>query len=172
MLPVLVVPAILLYSLCPPAEPPLPGPVVRAFAPVGSFEGHWGVDLAGPAGSPVQVVAPGRVSFAGSVAGRLTVTVNHGGGVRTSYSYLSGLNVGSGALVGEGDVVGLSGEDRGVEGVHLSLRVGERYLDPMRWLSCRLGDPGSGTRLVSSPPDLCSGSCAEGYWAAPSIRHI
>jgi murein DD-endopeptidase MepM/ murein hydrolase activator NlpD len=143
---------ILLWSSCPAAGLPVSGLPVRAFAPVGSYGGHWGVDLAAPPRSPVRVVAAGRVTFAGSVAGRLTVTVDHGGEVRTSYSYLTALSVGSGAWVAEGSNLGLSGEDRGAEGVHLSLRVGERYFDPMPWLNCRLGYPAMGTRLVGALP--------------------
>ncbi|WP_129842713.1 M23 family metallopeptidase [Streptomyces sp. RFCAC02] len=37
--------------------------------------GHRGVDLAGAAGDPVRAAGPGRVTFAGQVAGRGVVTV-------------------------------------------------------------------------------------------------
>ena len=40
--------------------------------------GHRGIDLPGRVGEPVSAVAPGRVTFAGSVAGVGVVTVDHG----------------------------------------------------------------------------------------------
>ncbi|MER5301495.1 peptidoglycan DD-metalloendopeptidase family protein [Streptomyces lasiicapitis] len=51
--------------------------VVRGWEPPASEygAGHRGVDLAAPPGSPVRAVAPGRVSFAGRVAGRGVVSV-------------------------------------------------------------------------------------------------
>ena len=46
--------------------------------------GHRGVDLAGHVGQPVRAAAPGRVTFAGRLAGRGVVVVDHGG-TRTTY---------------------------------------------------------------------------------------
>ena len=76
--------------------------MVRPFAPQGPYAGHWGVDLQAEAGTPVVAVAAGVVTFAGPVAGRLSVTVHHGGGVRTSYSYLSAVTVAAGQAVAAG----------------------------------------------------------------------
>lgn len=126
---------------------PVPGPVLAGFAPQGYHGGHWGVDLAAPEGTPVGAAAAGMVTFAGSVAGMLTVTVNHGGLVRTSYSYLSAVTVSAGARVSRGTIVGSSGLDHDRAAVHWSLRVGDRYLDPLA--ACRLsGDPGPAVRLA------------------------
>jgi murein DD-endopeptidase MepM/ murein hydrolase activator NlpD len=98
----------------------------------------------------VHAAASGTVTFAGSVAGMLSVTVHHGGGVRTSYSYLSAISVASGARLGRGDVVGLSGTDHGSPAVHWSLRVEDRYLDPLG--ACRpLPAPGVAVRLAGVP---------------------
>ena len=61
--------------------PLLPRPrVVEGFDPpaVRWGPGHRGVDLAGSPGAPVRAALPGRVSFAGSVAGRDVVVVDHG----------------------------------------------------------------------------------------------
>ena len=76
----------------PPPEPvrfarPLPGPVARPFEePAHAYgPGHRGVDLAGEAGSPVLAAGPGVVLFAGALAGRNLVSIEHPGGLRTTY---------------------------------------------------------------------------------------
>lgn len=47
--------------------------------------GHRGVDLAGVPDQPVYAAGPGTVVFAGPLAGRPLVSVEHPGGLRTSY---------------------------------------------------------------------------------------
>ncbi len=47
--------------------------------------GHRGVDLAGVPGQQVYAAGPGTVVFAGLLAGRAVVSVQHPGGLRTSY---------------------------------------------------------------------------------------
>jgi murein DD-endopeptidase MepM/ murein hydrolase activator NlpD len=47
--------------------------------------GHRGVDLAAVAGAPVLAAGAGTVVFAGTVAGRGVVSVDHSGGLRTTY---------------------------------------------------------------------------------------
>ncbi len=93
----------------------------------------------------VRAADLGVVTFAGPVAGRLSVTVHHGGGVRTSYSYLSTVAVSVGSHVALGDVVGTSGTDHGRPVVHYSLRIGNTYRAPPI-LSCVLL-PADGLRL-------------------------
>ena len=78
------------------AEPRLPGPagwplagspeVVRGFdAPEHDYgPGHRGVDLAARPGEPVRAAVAGTVAFAGSVAGRGVVSIDHGA-FRTTY---------------------------------------------------------------------------------------
>src|SRR4051812_17598316 len=75
-----------------PAAPwswPLAGrpPVTRPFdapdSPYGA--GHRGVDLAGAPGVPVLAAGAGVVAFAGMVAGRPVVSIDHPGGLRTTY---------------------------------------------------------------------------------------
>ena len=113
-----------------PLRPPVPGTVVRPFAPSGAYGGHWGVDLAADEGSVVRAAEFGVVTFAGPVAGRLSVTIHHGGGVRTSYSYLSTVLVSAGSPISSGDIVGTSGTHNGRAAVHYSLRVGNIYRVP------------------------------------------
>ena len=84
----MLVPAAGCAGLIPPD-----GPVVRRFAPIGSYGGHWGVDVAMAPGTPVPAMDAGIVTFAGSIAERRSVTLDHGGGLRTSYSYLTEVTV-------------------------------------------------------------------------------
>ncbi|MCU0280552.1 MAG: nicotinate-nucleotide adenylyltransferase [Acidimicrobiia bacterium] len=158
-----------------PAVRPVPGALLRPFAPQGPYAGHWGADLESPSGAPVVAVAAGVVTFAGPVAGRLTVTVHHGGGVRTSYSYLSTVAVARGRVVGAGEVLGASGIDHGLEALHLSLRVGEAYADPMRWLECRLAPPGAAGRLAPALPPYASPvrrGILGGTFDPPHLAHL
>ena len=78
----------------------------------------------------VRAADSGVVTFAGSVAGRLSVTIHHGGGVRTSYSYLSTVLVSAGSSISSGDIVGTSGTHGGRPAVHYSLRIGNMYRAP------------------------------------------
>jgi murein DD-endopeptidase MepM/ murein hydrolase activator NlpD len=126
---------------------PADGPVVAPFAPVGAYGGHWGIDLAVPVGTPVRAAADGVVTFSGEIAGRSSVTIHHGGGVRTSYSYLASRAVAAGAPVTRGEIVGMSGLDHSTPAVHFSLRIGDRYLDPAAAV-CRPTTPEVGIRLA------------------------
>ncbi|MGU3503253.1 M23 family metallopeptidase [Mycobacterium sp. C31M] len=68
--------------------PLAPDPAVtRVFdAPRPNWQsGHRGVDLAGAPGQPVYAAAHGVVVFAGELAGRPLVSVQHPGGLRTTY---------------------------------------------------------------------------------------
>jgi murein DD-endopeptidase MepM/ murein hydrolase activator NlpD len=116
---------------------PLYGEFVRAYdAPDDPFApGHRGVDIVAPQGYPVHASAAGRVSFAGSVAGNRSVTVDHPDGLRTTYSFLATVAVTANDEVEQGDVVGTVGTghpDQGLPAhVHLSARRGELYFDPL-----------------------------------------
>ena len=68
---------------------PVDGPVVAEYAPVGFYGGHWGIDYAAAAGSQVRAPASGRITFAGSVAGMRSVTIEPVPGFKVSLSYLS-----------------------------------------------------------------------------------
>lgn len=115
------------------------GEVVRTFAPIGAYGGHWGADIAMPKGSLVRSAMDGIVSFAGVVAGVRTVTIQHAGSLRTSYSYLSSIGVSIGDEVPAGAVIAKSGGDHGIDALHFSARVSGRYVDPMKALSCASG---------------------------------
>ena len=67
--------------------------------------GHRGVDLGGTQGSAVLAAGAGRVVFAGRLAGRGVVSVEHSAGLRTTYEPLSPA-VRAGQAVRAGDVLG------------------------------------------------------------------
>ncbi len=138
-------------SLCPAAAPPVDGPVVAAFAPVGRYAGHWGVDYAAPVGARVNAVADGTVTFAGAVAGRLSVSIDHGRGLVSTVSYLSDRSASRGERVDRGERLALAGAPHDVPGVHLSLRIDGEYVDPRVLFDCRQGDVSDALRLVPVP---------------------
>ena len=55
--------------------------------------GNRGIEYDTEPGDVVRAAAAGIVVFAGPVAGELHVTVDHGGGVVSSYSFLERLSV-------------------------------------------------------------------------------
>lgn len=120
---------------------PVPGtPVLgRVFdAEAGRYgPGHRGVDLVTTVGTTVLAVGPGVVVFAGQVAGRPVVSVDHPGGLRTTYEPVSPL-VAAGQPVARGTPLGTlaagHGACPGEACLHWGLRRGEVYLDPLTLL--------------------------------------
>ncbi|OZC61129.1 peptidase [Rhodococcus sp. 15-725-2-2b] len=94
--------------------------------------GHRGVDLAAPEGRSVLAVADGTVVFAGSVAGKPVVSVDHPGGLRSTYEPVVA-SVAAGARVRRGTVLGslASGHESCPSTcLHWGVRRGREYLDP------------------------------------------
>ncbi len=137
-------------EICSGLQRPVDGHVLAEFAPQGAYAGHWGIDLGAEPQTIVRAPSAGIVTFAGMVAGNRTVTVDHGGGIRTTNSYLHEIRVGRGAQVRAGQTLGTSGTAHGESAVHLSVRVDGRYVDPMRYLGCHPLDITRGLRLVPS----------------------
>ena len=110
--------------------------VTRPFAaPAGRYgAGHRGVDLAGTPGEPVLAAGDGVVVFAGMVAGRPVVSVQHADGLRTTYEPVTP-SVGAGQPVARGSPIGVLLADHpgcpAAACLHWGLRRGETYLDPM-----------------------------------------
>ncbi len=130
---------------------PVEGPIVAGYSPSGQYAGHWGVDFAIERGARVDAPLGGVVTFAGSVAGMRTVTIQPSVGVRVSLSYLDEIEVISGAHVRLGQRIGRSGIAHGTGGVHLSLRLNGRYVDPAPHLRCMSKDISRALRLVTPP---------------------
>lgn len=97
-------------------------------------EGHRGVDLAGRVGQVVRSALPGRVVFAGRIAGRGVVAVGHGS-TRTTYEPVAatvrvGDEVSAGGSIGTLELAGSHCFPRAC--LHWGWLRGEVYLDPLR----------------------------------------
>ncbi|RIK05368.1 MAG: hypothetical protein DCC49_12595 [Acidobacteria bacterium] len=117
---------------------PVDGHVLRTYDNHGKYaSGHAGIDFYAPRASAVRSAAPGRVVFAGSVAGNTSITISHAGGWLTTYSFLLEVKVSRGEEVGSGREIGLSGQGHvpGSEGIHFSLRLDGEYRDPAPFFS-------------------------------------
>lgn len=132
-----------LDGACPPATDPATGvwPLAPTPAVVAPFDpplsrygaGHRGVDLAGTAGQKVRAAAAGRVTFAGSLAGRGVIVVSHGA-TRTTYEPVTA-RVEVGAQVATGQVLGtleaFGSHCAPAACLHWGLIEGETYVDPL-----------------------------------------
>jgi murein DD-endopeptidase MepM/ murein hydrolase activator NlpD len=141
-------PAAAAPALPTPADWPLPRtPVVqRGFAlpALAWTSGHRGIDLVAKPGEEILAAASGTVTFAGSIAGKPVISVDHGS-VRTTYepvitTHRVGEQVALGQVIG---VLGTGGHCGGC--LHWGLREGKTYLDPL----LLLGNRGGRLRLVA-----------------------
>lgn len=119
---------------------PVPGPVIRAFDPPDSpfGSGHRGIDIAAPAGSVAVAPAEGVVAFAGPVGGRLFVTIDHGNGLESTFSWVATLEVRRGDAVVAGQAVAATGAGHAgdiVPNLHFGVRLHDAYVDPLEYLS-------------------------------------
>lgn len=111
---------------------PIPGAaVVRGFDPPPKpwMAGHRGVDLAARELTVVAAAGDGVVAFAGFVATRPLVSIDHPNGLRTTYEPIEPL-VSAGDRVSAGDPIGrlLNGHSGSL---HWGLKRGDTYLDPL-----------------------------------------
>ena len=100
--------------------------------------GHRGVDLALAAGSSVLAAGDGTVAFAGMVAGRPVVSIDHVDGIRTTYEPVEP-SVQAGQAVTRGQVIGTLAPGHrtdGVDALHWGARTGPKsYVNPLRLLA-------------------------------------
>lgn len=114
-----------------------PHPVIRPFQPPSTpyGPGHRGVDLGTQQDAPVLAAGAGVVAFAGTVAGRGVVSIDHAGGIRTTYEPVAAV-VTPGQRVDLGTVIGkLTAGHCPQACLHWGARRGEEYLDPLGLLS-------------------------------------
>lgn len=138
--------------------PPVVGPIVRAFDPPDQpwLAGHRGIDLLAAAGSPVVAALPGRVTFAGRIAGKGVVVVSHGD-TRTTYEPVRA-SVRVGEVVAGGQQVGVLEANTHCQVgscLHLGWLRGQTYLDP-----AELFDSG-GLRLLPTGSAALAAQLAE-----------
>ena len=118
-----------------PVSPPIV--VVAPFRapPTPYSAGHRGIDLAVEPGATITAAAAGTVSFAGAVAGRGVVAIDHGGGVVTAIEPVAA-TVGEGVAVSVGDVIGTvsSGGHCSSGCVHFGVRIDGEYVSPFLFL--------------------------------------
>jgi murein DD-endopeptidase MepM/ murein hydrolase activator NlpD len=125
--------------------PLLPRPeLIRGFhvGPARWSAGHRGVDLAAGPGATVHAPANGVVLFAGVLAGRAVLSIDHGGGLISSFEpAASRLPIGT--TVKRGQVVATlaPGPTHCLPAVclHWGVRRSGQYIDPLTLLLGRLG---------------------------------
>ena len=101
---------------------------------------HYGVDIAGPYGTPILAVADGTVTFAGWRNGYgWFVLITHANGYQTAYGHNSKLLVDYGQKVKRGEKIALIGNTGRTTGIHchFEIRVGGDHKNPMPYLSAR-----------------------------------
>ncbi|MFP5311424.1 MAG: M23 family metallopeptidase [Actinomycetes bacterium] len=113
-------------------------PVLRGFDPPPKpwLSGHRGVDLgfAGPGG---QVTSPtaGTVSFVGVVVDRPVITIDHGGGLRSSFEPVAS-TLAAGSTVAAGQLIGTvqPGHCPAAQCLHWGVRDGDEYVNPLQFV--------------------------------------
>lgn len=144
--------ALIVLSALPGLSPPpptaswtppvLPLVVEQPFRPSPTpwGRGHRGVDLAAPLGSLVRAPADGLVRYAGVLAGRPVMSIEHEqplwgrAGWRTTYEAVRPL-VAAGTRVHRGEVVGRVAAGGHCACLHWGIRHGTSYADPLALLS-------------------------------------
>ncbi|MCB0975404.1 MAG: M23 family metallopeptidase [Actinobacteria bacterium] len=131
------------------------GSIVRDFAPPPHRygAGHRGIKVAVEDGALIHATQSGSVRFVGMVAGTPWVSLQQADGTIATFGGVSGVGLSAGELVSVGDVVAAAQSSI----VHVGLRSGEDYLDPIGLLG---GTPAtiSLTRWggdLGPPPEVC-----------------
>ncbi len=121
---------------------PVDASVIDAFRPPPDRyrAGNRGLEYGTAGGEAVTAVTDGQVTFVGPVGGRNYVVLTHADDRRSTYGPLESISTLRGQTHRQGDQIGLA-----APGFHLTVRVGERYLDPAPLLDGACGRP----RLIS-----------------------
>jgi hypothetical protein len=86
---------------------------------------HWGIDIAGNDGEGVYATDAGVVVYAGwnNYGYGNMIMVDHGNNFQSLYAHLSGISVGCGQSVGQGDLIGAIGNTGRSSGSHLHFEI-------------------------------------------------
>ena len=97
---------------------------------------HLGIDLASLEKSPIPASNSGKVLFSGDIGiyGK-TVVIDHGFGLLSMYSHLSGTDVEVGQMVTKGDIIGRTGITglAGGDHLHFGMMVHHTMVNPIEW---------------------------------------
>ncbi|GAA2081592.1 hypothetical protein GCM10009840_16820 [Pseudolysinimonas kribbensis] len=114
-----------------------PHPVVRGYLapPTPYGAGHRGIDIRAPDGAPLLAPDDGIVHFAGFVVDRPVLSIQHAGGVLSSFEPVS-TTLHAGDVVHRGRVIGtvLAGHCTSGTCLHLGARVDGQYVNPLLFL--------------------------------------
>ncbi|MBT6121759.1 MAG: M23 family metallopeptidase [Candidatus Puniceispirillum sp.] len=85
---------------------------------------HYGIDIAAPAGTPIHAPASGTITLAYDLYySGLTVILNHGLGVNSTFLHLQNMAVTVGDQIERGDLIGTLGSTGRSTGPHLDWRL-------------------------------------------------
>lgn len=113
-------------------EWPAAGEISKAWSlSCASDRGHRGMDIDLPSGTDIAAMASGIVTFTGytpAEGGGLTVSVEHDGGLKSTYIHLDEIYLSRGEKIAQGQIIGLSDG----RPLHLGIKSasGSRYVDP------------------------------------------
>ena len=132
---------------------PVVGPVIDPFDPPDSpfGAGHRGIDIATPAGTVIVAPEAATVTFSGKVGGQLFVTLDHGGGLESTYSWLSATLVKKNDVVARGQPIARTGPGhtgKTPPHLHLGVKLADVYQDPLAYLG-----PMSVSNYIRLAPD-------------------
>jgi murein DD-endopeptidase MepM/ murein hydrolase activator NlpD len=106
---------------------------------LGGYPGHTGLDIAGPAGTPIYASASGTVTKAKWTYYGYGVhcVIDHGNGYTTLYAHMSDMYVSVGTQVSKGQVIGARGRTGNSSGNHLhfEVRLNNVVKNPLNYVS-------------------------------------
>lgn len=126
---------------------PVPGQVLNKFGrhrdrEYGTFIVNNGIDLKVPNGTPVRAVFDGKVLFTGKLEGYGNLVIlGHGEKYHSLYGHMDKINVKTGDIVGEGNILGTSGDTGSLIGptLYLEMRHEGKPIEPTRWFKVAKG---------------------------------
>ena len=97
---------------------------------------HLGVDLASLSQSPIPAANKGKIVFADrlGIYGK-TIIIDHGFGLFSMYSHLSGFDRHVDQMVSKGEIIGRTGNTglAGGDHLHFSVLVNDVFVNPLEW---------------------------------------